>query len=290
MRARDFIPTSLIWATRGMALRALDSPIWQFHLPFYSHCSGKNFYTMPLKNRPSDDDGRLPLPPRELWEGYGKRTEVFLETGRKHVETMRSILSAAGFEWHSGSRVLDYGCATGRMMRWLADRADHCEIWGTDIVSDYVTWCNQELSPPFHFLLSTSHPHLPFEDRYFDLVYAGSVFTHIDDLAISWLHELRRITKVGGMLYLTIQNKHSIETLFNTMPDNWLTKRIRSHKECSKLIKSDFGVLALGRSVRAQVFYDTNYFIDMSSPFLEPLSVNDDAYGNQTAVLFKRVS
>jgi len=44
-------------------------------------------------------------------------------------------------------------------------------------------WCQQRMSPLFKFATTTSFPHLPFEDGYFDFVYAGSVFTHITDLA-----------------------------------------------------------------------------------------------------------
>jgi ubiquinone/menaquinone biosynthesis C-methylase UbiE len=48
--------------------------------------------------------------------------------------------------------------------------------------------------------VNTILPHLPFEDRSFDVVYAGSVFTHIDDLAQTWFLELRRVLHAGGML------------------------------------------------------------------------------------------
>jgi SAM-dependent methyltransferase len=53
------------------------------------------------------------------------------------------------------------------------------------------------------------------EDRFFDLVYAFSVFTHIDEWETAWLAELRRVLKPGGVAYLTI---HSDQGWLNMGP------------------------------------------------------------------------
>jgi len=45
---------------------------------------------------------------------------------------------------------------------------------------------------------------LPFEDSSFDLVYCGSVFTHVSDLADAWFLELRRILRKGGYAYINL--------------------------------------------------------------------------------------
>jgi ubiquinone/menaquinone biosynthesis C-methylase UbiE len=111
---------------------------------------------------------------------------------------MKKILGSVGFRIQDGNRVLDLGCASGRMIRWLNDFAEQCKIWGVDISAEHIIWCQQRLSPPFNFATITTAPHLPFEDRYFDLIFAGSVFTHIADLADAWLLELKRIVKPGG--------------------------------------------------------------------------------------------
>jgi ubiquinone/menaquinone biosynthesis C-methylase UbiE len=79
------------------------------------------------------------------------------------------------------------------MIRWLAGLAEEMEIWGVDINARHIVWCQENLIPPFNFATVTIEPHLPFKDEYFDLIYCGSVFTHIDDLAYTWLLELKRI-------------------------------------------------------------------------------------------------
>ena len=72
----------------------------------------------------------------------------------------------------------------------------------------------RNLTPEFHFITNTTEPHLPFEDKHFDLVYCGSVFTHIMDLPDAWFLELRRVVKRGGLLYITVNDKHSAEVIF----------------------------------------------------------------------------
>lgn len=151
----------------------------------------------------------LPVPPDSLPSSYGG----YLKTGQKDVAKMRAALEAAGHPLVEGQRVLELGCASGRMLRWLYDVSDRCEIWGADIEAPCIVWAGQNLSPSFHFVTISSLAHLPFEDRYFDLIFAGSVFTHIEDMAQAWFLELRRVLKPGGVLYVTIHDKHTIELL-----------------------------------------------------------------------------
>ena len=71
----------------------------------------------PRARRPPD--AHLPVPPRDLWLGYGRTPEEYLASGRRDVESMRTLLSEAGTEWSSCRRILDLGCGAGRMLRWL---------------------------------------------------------------------------------------------------------------------------------------------------------------------------
>ena len=82
---------------------------------------------------------------------------------------------------------MELGCAAGRVIRHLNELAASREIWGVDFAAAATMWCEENLSPPLHFATTTVVPHLPFKDEYFDLVYAGSVFTHIDELTFAGL-------------------------------------------------------------------------------------------------------
>ena len=184
---------------------------------------------------------------------------------------------------------MDFGCGAGRMIRWLNPYADKSEIWGTDISADHITWAINNLSPPFNFATTTTIPHLPFDEKYFELIYAGSVFTHIDDLVEAWLLELRRILNKNGCIYITIQDKNSIMQLKSSKyyKNIWLKTYI---EENPRFIEAgdDFEKIVGLRGTRSQVFYDIDYFKKLVRNIFEIVSVNEDAYGFQTAVLLKR--
>jgi SAM-dependent methyltransferase len=199
---------------------------------------------------------------------------------------MRNILAASGFSFQDGCRVLELGCAGGRMLRFFEDVARRGEVWGTDISGEHIFWCKQNLSPPFNFFITTTTPHLPFADAYFDLIYAGSVFTHIDDLADTWLLELRRLLKPGGRLYITIHDNHTIRVLSEEQKDP-LSKTLFCRKDYFE--NGDYEMFTIGRFMRSQVFYDTDYLARTLKPFFELESVTPQAYGFQTGVLLRKL-
>ena len=134
------------------------------------------------------------------------------------------------------------------MIRFLGDLAVAGEVWGADIEERHIYWCQQHLSPPFKFVNTTTLPHLPFEDGYFDFIYAGSVFTHIAELADAWLLELRRILRPGGRLYLSVHDRKCIEVLLEKVPDNMLTKIVRWFDERTHFLETDFAVATVNAS------------------------------------------
>jgi ubiquinone/menaquinone biosynthesis C-methylase UbiE len=226
----------------------------------------------------------LPAPPENLWLGYGRTIEEWIESGKRHVDTMRRLLTESGFTFAPGARVLELGCAGGRMIRQLDDVAREGEVWGTDISAEHVMWCKRNLSPPFHFVVTTTTPHLPFADNYFDLIYAGSVFTHIDDLADTWLLELRRVLKPGGRMYITIHDNDTIRVLSEEKHD--LSKTLFCRRDYFE--NGDYAMFTIGRFMRSQVFYDIDYFTKHLNPFFEVKSITPKAYGFQTAVLLEK--
>lgn len=233
-------------------------------------------------------DSGLAIPPRDLWVGYADSKDQYLSGGNTHVTRMLELTNASGFSFAKGNRVLELGCAAGRMIRHLKSLSEMCEIWGVDVSAPHIFWAKQHLSPPFHFAVTATIPHLPFEDRYFQFIYCGSVFTHIDDLSEGWLCELRRILSPHGRLYLTIHDRHTIDLLDGVY--NWtpLAKRMKSLNQFSAS-RDTLGMLVVGRDTGSQVFYDDEYFSKtLNSLTFRVLSVTQEAYGYQTAFLVER--
>ena len=189
-------------------------------------------------------------------------------------EAMRKILAASGAPIENSGRILDLGCAGGRMIRHLADLVSHMEVWGCDIWADAIMWCQENLSPPFWFATTTVVPHLPFEDRSFGLVYCGSLFTHIDDLADAWFLELHRIIRPGGRLVFSINDRHAV-SVFSGDADpaayarywertggrevwDGFTGRISTDPDYQRFRDGDAWMVSMGRDGMSHVMWDAD--------------------------------
>ena len=77
-------------------------------------------------------------------------------------------------------------------------------VWGTDINPRHIRWCRR--SYPFaEFKVNELSSSLDFPDGKFDLIYALSVFSHLDEtLQLFWMEELARVVKRGGILILSV--------------------------------------------------------------------------------------
>jgi len=247
------------------------------------------FYIVPKAASSKTGPAALPVPPREIWENVYDSTEEYLATGREHVGHLRELLKQHQAELQPGQRALEMGCATGRLLRWFKDEAERGEFWGIDLNAGYIAWCQQYLSPPFHFAATTTFPHLPFSDGYFDLIYAGSVFSHVSELVDAWFLELRRILKTGGKLYVTVHDNHTIELLRTTRRHEPLAQMLVAHRSKLDTAGAPFGMFTIRRSPRgAQVFYDREYLFQKLEPFFDVLAVRPEAYGHQTGILLAR--
>lgn len=241
---------------------------------------------------PVSDPERLPVPPMHLWEGYASTPEEYLEGAQHEMATMVAILSKAGASPQELTKVLDFGCAAGRMLRFYPHQERTSELWGVDINAKHINWCQLNLGPPFFFATTTTAPHLPFEDGYFDLIYSGSVFTHISDLADAWLLELRRIVRKGGYLYITIHDKRTVEVLLTKYKDHPLFTEfvglVRSFCERTGVRSQNYAYFTILADPISQVFYNEDYLVRKWSQWAEVLSITPEAHYHQAALVLRK--
>jgi ubiquinone/menaquinone biosynthesis C-methylase UbiE len=280
---RRFIPSFLTRAFRDSVYRLVGRPYYASHPGETSYCIRSS-----VRVRDQAPRSDLPVPPPELWLGYGSTSTEYIESGARDVSTMLDILKQGEFTIERGQKILEFGCCTGRMIRHLVDTDAGVELWGVDLHSEYVQWSRQNLSPEIHFVLSTALPHLPFQDEMFDLIFCGSVFTHIEEFDGSWLMELARIIRPGGCLYFTIHDDHSAALLATKLKDTPFAQRMHSdpvYVEHSE----DFSLIAVGRKDLTQVFHHPDYLKALLPPMLKWVSLTHEAYGLQSAVVLQKV-
>jgi ubiquinone/menaquinone biosynthesis C-methylase UbiE len=235
----------------------------------------------------------LPLPPKDLWAGYGDTPEEHISSGQRDMGTMLRLLEEAGATPLSWKRVLDFGCASGRMLRHFPRSGAVTELWGVDFNAWYLTWCKLNFSPPFRFAVTTTAPHLPFEDNSFDLVYCGSVFTHISDLADTWLLELRRVIRSGGYAYITVHDQTTIELLRTKYKDKTSRALLDMVQRCDAqtgVLSHNYASFAIdaGTLDVVQTFYDINYLERKWSSLMKVVSITPESYGYQTAMVLQK--
>lgn len=277
-------------AIKRRLVKALqDEPPSPLALKYIPAAQGQNDMTI----SPTRDDGHvcelgLPVPPEAHWRGLGANLNEYLNVGKEHAENMRRALETHGFEMPS--TILDFGCGAGRMIRWLKPEAERGTVWGCDILAEDIQWLQRNLRPPFRFFTSTTLPSLPFPDGYFGLVYAGSVFTHIADLAEAWLLEVRRIIRRGGIAYLTIHDRAAAERMMTPIYEQkaFLPEMLEAYGG----LPDDLGLLALDRwpeTGGTQVFYSHDWWREALTPMFDILDIIEGAYGYQTAFVAQAI-
>jgi SAM-dependent methyltransferase len=147
------------------------------------------------------EDG-LPVPPHWLVQTVigNPRRDGFLAAGHSLARFFADVI-----EEHlptvRNPTVMDFGCGCGRVARALPEYLA-CEMFGCDITTAAVEWCQQNL--PGNFLMSTENPPMPLDGACFDALYAVSVLTHLDEAhQDAWLAEWRRLVRPGGLLLVT---------------------------------------------------------------------------------------
>jgi SAM-dependent methyltransferase len=161
--------------------------------------------------------GDAPYPPLSLANRVGSLEEAqdpyefYEDLGRRARADIERVLPAGwSFE---GKTVLDFGCGAGRTLRHFLPEADTAEFWGCDIDAESIAWLEANLSPPLRVFENGPEPPLSVPDETFDLIWAVSVFTHLAVTWSSWLLDLRRVLKPGGLLVATFMGEGMSERI-----------------------------------------------------------------------------
>jgi SAM-dependent methyltransferase len=227
--------------------------------------------------------GAAPPPPRHMQvRTVGGYVPGFLESGYSILDDLEAVLKVAGTSLASFSRMLDYGCGSGRTTRALKTRFPAADVHGTDIDPEAIAWLTRHCSRFGEFRLAPHQPPTSYPDAFFDFIVGISVFTHLpEDMQFAWLKELRRITKPGGLLILTTSGKKNYVDL---PPD--LLRVVEERGFC--YVDGGYGQSISLPAFYQNTFHRPEYVREHWSRFFEVLDIQETRMQNhQDTVLLR---
>lgn len=172
-----------------------------------------NFYFQKFKNRSNnrifkEKYSNVVLPPDYImYESFQMNYENYFNDG---LETAKWLIGYLGKHIElSNKKILEWGCGPARIIRHLPDLLpDNCEIYGSDYNRRTIDWCNLNINN-VQFSKNNLQPPLEFQNNFFDVIYATSVFTHLsEEMHYAWYSELKRILNSAGIIFLTTHGEN----------------------------------------------------------------------------------
>ena len=154
--------------------------------------------------------GSTPRPPVRtiaagdtMWEG--KRDHYF-EIGRDALACVRRAQLA--IEAGPPRRILDLPCGFGRVLRYLKAAWPDAELTACDLDREGVDFCAETFGArPVYAQLDVDA--IDLGDESFDLIWVGSLFSHLDaPMWEAYLRLFHRSVRVGGLLVLTTLGRY----------------------------------------------------------------------------------
>ena len=158
-----------------------------------------------------------------MYEDVAGGREHYFSVGSSALNIIVSVLALAGIE--SPKTILDFGCGAGRVTRWLRVAFPQSTISASDLRNDDLAFvsakfgANTWVSGTDPDSMSMQQP-LPF-----DLIWVGSVITHLEAVKTSSLiHKLFEWLTPGGLLITTFHGRKAV-TIGNTRQYDYLGDR-----------------------------------------------------------------
>ena len=127
--------------------------------------------------------------------------------------------------------VLDFGCGSGRELLQFTRQFPNPQYFGCDADADEVEFLRKQY-PSVQTARLTKDTVLPYEDQRMDAIYSVSTMWRLHpELQLAWLKELHRVTRVGGMCFLSTDGFQALASFGVRDSDRWLLERGVLHQE-----------------------------------------------------------
>jgi SAM-dependent methyltransferase len=147
----------------------------------------------------------------------------------------------------SEPKILDFGCGWGRFSRFFPQLTSEGNIFGVDVDDRLIAACKDCL-PRMQFATVMPGEPLPFQNQFFDVVFANSVFSHLSEKSHRfYVEELWRCMKAGALFIATTMGLRNLNSMHRNRGD-WLAKIIVSLHDAERdLVRGKFVFCPTGR-------------------------------------------
>lgn len=157
-----------------------------------------------------------------------------------------NVLSKSQIDLEKNLFLLDFGCGDGRYSSIISKHFNNINLFGVDIDSSLIEYCNKNIKGSFN--VNKIDPPLDFNENFFDLIIAYSVFTHLKMPKIEyWFKEFNRVLKVGGFAAFTFSSLDRLKFM-----------KVFSSKE----IQTSYGITNLDKFLKE---YNDYYYYEFNN-------------------------
>lgn len=206
------------------------------------------------------------------------------------MNIFNTMLAREGKSFSDFSAIFDFGCGCGRLIRSLRAMAGpSAQLFGSDQDAEAIAWCTENISDAT-FYVNGEYPPLSFADASLDLIYACSVFTHIDaEHQFRWLAELQRVIKPGGYLLLTFRHKYNIDLIKDENIRNKIWSELERDGMC--FMNTSANWKGAFPSWYGGAYHTPDYIRENWGRYFELIHIHDPiALVNQNTAVFRKKS
>lgn len=155
--------------------------------------------------------GRVHVHDVMLYDDSEESVLNYLRAGASAVENLELALEEAGLDFSDIGSCLDFGCGHGRVLRLLQQHIPPQRITSCDVDAEAVWFCSAEFGTR---PLVSSWDLRQIRLGTYDLIWSGSVFTHLDEEGCDLLiGHLGRALEPGGIVVFSAHGRLSLDGL-----------------------------------------------------------------------------
>jgi SAM-dependent methyltransferase len=147
--------------------------------------------------------------PNDRMFAIGHCMPFYLWVGASAIRCIRRSMSLLGKQ--NAARILDFGCGHGRVLRMLKAVFPDAQLTACDVLEDGVEFCARAFGAT-PVLSRVDATQVAIEQQ-FDLIWCGSLFTHLDRPRWNgFLGLIESVLEPGGVFVFTVQGRHIADT------------------------------------------------------------------------------